>query len=66
MTKPEYTSTDTALLLVDPYNDFLSEGRKSPPTRGPGMLLCITQTATFCCFRESTPCQIADKAAGSR
>ncbi len=31
MTKPTYDATKTALLLIDPYNDFLSEGGKLWP-----------------------------------
>ena len=30
MAKPTYDPTRTGLLLVDPYNDFLSEGGKLP------------------------------------
>jgi hypothetical protein len=28
MTSPTYTADRTALLIVDPYNDFMSEGGK--------------------------------------
>lgn len=28
MTTPDYAAAHTALLLIDPYNDFLSEGGK--------------------------------------
>ena len=31
MSQPAYPSESTALLLVDPYNDFLSEGGKVWP-----------------------------------
>jgi hypothetical protein len=37
-TPPTYSPSDTALMVVDPYNDFLSEGGKVWPRVADGPL----------------------------
>jgi len=56
MTTTTYAEGRTALLIVDPYNDFMSEGGKflrGPPRRRPRRSAFTTICASI--FTESDP-----------